>query len=136
VKVATCERCHAVRGNVETSGMIGRKLKRGWGGGRRDLGRRYIRGGRGLGDPEAGALPEDEIALGSELLVGVHRHAPRDTQLTRQVEGRRHPRSGSESFIADRTARLLLDLRAAALRRRAASPRRPRLGLRSAFRVA
>ena len=104
------ERSHAARGKVETSGTLGRKSNRARGAGRRHDRRRLTRDRRRVRDTWAGALPKAQIALGSQLGIGVHHDPPRNAELARQITGGRHPCTRSQGTISDRPPKLVLDL--------------------------
>ena len=104
------ERSHAARGNVETSGTLGRKSNRARGAGRASPPAATPRQRGGLGDTRAGALPQAQVALGGKLRVGVHHDPPRNAELARQIARGRHSRTRPQGAIADRPAELILDL--------------------------
>ncbi len=61
-------------------------------------------------DSRAGALPQAQIPLGSQLGIGVHHDSPRNADLARQSTGGRHPRTTPQGAISDRPPKLVLDL--------------------------
>ena len=105
------ERSHAARGKAETSGMLGRKSKRGGGAAAAGAARRAAPS-TPAGDARPRALAQAQVALGGELGVGIDGDAPRDAELAGQVARRRNLRAGAQGALADGAAELVLDLRA------------------------
>ena len=84
--------------------------------GRGARGRLRAAGVRHRGDPRPGTLPDDQVALGGELGVGVDGDAARHAELAREVARRGDQGAGVQRAVADRPAQAVLDLGAQCLR--------------------